>query len=704
MNTAHKIEEIKRLRKDGLHEEAIEVAKYVIAMDEKDANAWWYLALSQYSLLRIDDAIASLKQVLKLAPRFGNGWAQYGAALARNKQHEQALKAFSQALQVDPSNDFSARQASEICRNRKDRDGEIHYLTRLDAMGKANGHDLNGLGIVYWEKKHFGKAIDYYQRSAAALQSCAPYFNLALVYNHDEVSQDADAIDSLERAVNIDPDYDKAKKRLASIKPRLEKLANDVINSGESVLAVEDRYQFYINPFELLGADRDDELEVYDAKRIQKLKKRLLHEIELEDGAVEHLHGLTVDRSRAISICEELNDETVKEYHWLVFSEPYLLGFLSRGNVRHFLCLEEYKPLDLLEELDSEWSGFREWLSVPFARQFDLVLTRALRKKRVPLIESLFDGRRWILREHEEQCFEGARRQVEQLLSPLREASERAKETQPTITQLTALLDHSGLVAIINLLPEPFRDQQSEAVSLIRDIAIAAFNQHEETDLSKQILLLSRKFSFKSKALTQRLDEDFKQIEKLIAQERQHEAKLTLGTDKLEITKDGVRKGATFIKADSVAAIRWGTLITGTQYKQVYQFLMVCRDNYGTETTFSWQSSGNLEQQQKHFSGLVNAALNYVVPQIYEKIQSRIDGGQSVKIGPCALAKDALTFEKSGWLGTKQVIIPWIRLETKLSNGVLYVFDRTNIKSRVEISLRDTENAVILQFLANLYK
>lgn len=149
MNASEKIEEIKRLRKDGLHEEAIEVAKYVIAMDEKDANAWWYLALSQYSLLRMDDAIASLKQVLKLAPRFGNGWAQYGAALARNKQHEQALKAFSQALQVDPRNDYAARQASEICRNRKDRDGEIHYLTRLDAMGKANGHTFNRLGIVY---------------------------------------------------------------------------------------------------------------------------------------------------------------------------------------------------------------------------------------------------------------------------------------------------------------------------------------------------------------------------------------------------------------------------------------------------------------------------------------------------------------------------------------------------------------------------
>ena len=699
------LEQIKSLRQELRFDEACELSHELIASDGRNADAWWNLALAQHSLGKLQDSITSLKTLLKLAPNFASGWAQYGVVLAANNQVDQGLKALSQALQLDPDQAFAARQAARICREQKNSDGEIHYLTRLDAVGHADGNDLNRLGIAYFEKKHFGKAIDYYHRSAAVLESCAPYFNLALAYNNDEVSQDADAIDCLQRALLIDPDYEKATARLATIKPRLEKLAQNVLHDGEIGLPKEDWYQFYLNPFELLvGRNYDYDIDAYDAKQIQKLKRHLIQEIELEDGALHYVEGLAIDKSRAIGLCEELNDETLKNYHWLVFSEPNLLDFLTRGGIRHFLCLEDYKPLDLLEELDREESGFRKWLSLPFARQYELVLMRALQNKRLQLVESLFDGRRWILREHEERCFEGARRQVSQILVHLKQAEEQAKEVKPTISQITTTLNDEGLISIINLLPEPFRDLQSEAVSLIRQIAITAVNEHGDTDLSKKILTLSRKFSFKSEALTQRLAEDFKAIEKLIAQERKHEAKLTLGTDKLEITKDGVRKGATFIAVDNVTSIRWGALITGTQYHHIYEFLMVCRDKSGLETIFSWRTSNEIEKQQKLFTSLIGAAVNYIVPKIYEKIQAQLDAGRVVKIGPCSLMKNALMFDKSGWFSSKQMVIPWSRVETSMSNGVLSVYDRGDPKARAEMEIRDTENAVILQFLAGILK
>lgn len=371
------IEKVKALRLERRFIEACELAEDIIASDERNADAWWNLGLAQHSLGDLDESLDSLRTLLKLAPKFAAGWAQYGVVLAENGQSEQGLKALSQAIQLDSAQAFAARQAARICKERKDADGEIHYLTRLDAMGQADGNDLNKLGIAYWEKKHFGKAIEYYHRSATELESCAPYFNLALVYNHDEVSQDVDAIDCLERSLQIDPDYEKATTRISAIKPRLVKLAQDVLCEGEFGLDVQDWYKFYINPFELLvGRNYEHGIEAYDMKTIQKLKKQLLQEIELEDGNIHYIEGLKLDKSRAIGICEELNDDSLKEGHWLVFSEPYLLDFLTRGGVRHFLCLDDYKPLDLLEELDNEWSGFRGWLSLPFARQYDLVLTR----------------------------------------------------------------------------------------------------------------------------------------------------------------------------------------------------------------------------------------------------------------------------------------------------------------------------------------
>jgi len=729
MNVDEKLKEICNLREQGEHDEAIELAKYVIEIDERNANAWWYLALSQDAEGHLQESIASLKTVLRLSPKFATGWGRYGVALAATGQAEQGLKALSKALELDPSLVFAIRKAAEICNKLKDEEGEIRYLTQLDStsMGLLSAHELNRIGIACWNKKHYGRAIDYYHRSALSYESYhmwvshhnnmtsgsaayAPYFNLALLYNHNEVSQDVDAIDCLNRALSISHDYKKASDKLSEIKPRLKKLACDVLKDDDTILGEEEWYQFYINPFELLGADRDEDINVYDTKLIQRLKKRLLQEIDLENGKIEHVNGLTIDKSQAIGICEELNDESLKKHHWSVFSEPFLLGFLTRGEIRHFLCLDEYNPINILQDLDekrskfSDGPGFREWLSMPFARQYDLVLTRAIRKKRVPMVESLFDGRRWILREHEEKCFEGAKRHVEQLLDPLRQASERAKEVKPNLDQLKQLLDHSGLISIINLLPGPFRDQQSEAVSLIRDIAISSFNTHGDTDLSKAILTLSKKFSFKSAALKQQLEGDFKQIEKLIAEERQHEVKLTQGMEKLEVTKDGVRQGSKFISANSVSSIRWGTLITGTQYSQIHQYLLVCRDDYGNETTFSWKSTSDIKQGQEHFSSLINAAINYIVPSIVEKLLSKINIGQKASIGPCTLEKSGLSFDKSGWFNSKTVNIPWARVETDMVNGMLIVSDRASPKMRVEMSIRDTENAVLLHYFQGIFK
>lgn len=697
------LEQIQSLRQERRYEKACELANELIGLDEKNADAWWNLALAQHSLGRFEDSITNLKTVLKLVPKFAAGWAQYGVVLAANQQIEQGLKALSHALHLDPDHAFAARQAARICREENDLEREIQFLAQLDMMGQANGDDLNHLGIAYWEKGYFSKAIEFYHRSAAALKSCAPYFNLAIVYNHAEVSQDVDAVDCLERALEINPAYQKATARLTTIKPRLEELAGNVLRDGEVALPKESWYQFYVNPFELLvGRNYDHDLDAYDAKQIQKLKRRVIQEIELEDGEIHYVEGLSIDKSRAIGICEELNDTDLKHYHWIVFSEPHLLGFLTRGDIRHFLCLKEYKPLRLLAELDSKRSGFRAWLSTVFVRQYNVVLSRALQDRRVPLLEALFDGRRWTLREHEERCFESAKRQVDHCLVPLRQAAALAEEVKPTISEMATILEHSGLMAIINLLPQPFRDQQYEAVSLIREIAIAAFNIHGDTDLSKAILSFSRKFNFKSATLTQRLEDDFKQIEKLISQERQHEAKLKLGEDKLEITKEGVRQGSVFLDANSVTTIRWGVVITGAQNGRLYQFLMVCRDNEGNETKFSWQSSSNLEEQQKNFGSLVNAALNYIVPNIYERIRSQLDAGKQVRVGACRLQKDFLMFEKSGWFTSKVISIPWARVSANINNGVLSIFDLGNPRLRIEMSIRDTENAVILQLLASI--
>jgi tetratricopeptide (TPR) repeat protein len=705
------IKEFRGLRNLGQHEQVCDLAKQIIADDSSSpankSDAWWNLALSQHSLKNLDEAVESLKALLKLSPKSVYGWSQYGVILAEKGHPDQGLKALSQALQIDSQYDFAARQAARICREGKDHSAEIHYLTLLDAMGKADANDLNRLGIAYWKKNHFGKAIETYQRSAAKSKDYAQYFNLALVYAHKDVSQDVDAIDCLERSLRLNPTAEKTKSRIQAIKPKLETLAQTVLSSNQSALPKENWYTFYINPFELLvGIDQVYQFESFDAKTIKGLKNKLFQEIELEDGSIHYVDNLKIDKSKAIDICEDLNDESLKRCHWLVFKEPRLLSFLSRGDIHHFLCLEDYKPLDLLDEIDSEGSEFKKWLSPIFAKQYELVLTRALKNRCVPLIESLFDGRRWVLPEHEEICFEGAKRQVDSLIEPLRRLAEQAKDLPPTMAGLEAVLQSGQLTSTINLLPETFREQQNEVVSLVRSIAIKAFNEHGNADLSHSILKLSKKFNFKSASLKQSLEEDFKQIEKNIAEERKHEMKLTRGGSAWQITKEGARKGTDFIPADTVASIRWGIVISGTQHLPIFRSLMVCRDNNGNSIKFSWENLSDslpLVWYQQTFDGFVNAALNYIVPNICDNISKILAEGKAVKIGPCSLTTENIQFEMPGWFKSKQLILPWTQVELKTQNGNLLVYDRNNPKVHTEVDIMSTENAVVLRFFAHLF-
>ncbi len=701
MTVDEELSKARELRKQNCQAEALEIALRITAIEPANADAWWIAGLAAHSLDRIKDSLSALREMLKHAPRFASGWAQYGVVLGENGQLEEAKKAFNQAIRIDPQHVFAHRQAARICELAEDRDGQIRFLNSLDSFGKADSADLNRLGIAHWEKKHFAKAIEYYLRSAAEEADPAPYFNLALVYNHSEVSQDVDAVDSLNRALALNPDYHPANKKLAEITPRLRSLAYEALKFGETLLAFEEWFQFYLNPFELLGATREQRLEDFDSKTIQKLKKRLLQEIDLEDGHIEHLNGFCFDRSQVIGVCEELTDENIKSHHWLVFKNPFLLWFLTRGDLRHFVYRSDYSPLEVLEALDSPWSGFKEWLSKPFAKQYNLVLSRAMQKMAIPVIESLFDGRRWTLRCHEDICFDAAHRHVDRLLEPLKEAAKAARNNCPSLIEIEQLVIDSGLSSVINLLPEPFREKQAEAVRCVRDIAIACYNEHGESDLSKSILLLSKKFTFKSTELHQRLEQDFLQIQKLIAEERKHDAKLTLGGQPMQITKEGVRMGECFLAASKITSIRWGILITGYQHAPVYEFLMVFRDDDFQEAVFSWRSSSDLKKQEAHFNQLVEAAMNYIVPKIFLKVQNQLANGEHIRVGKCTMIREGVAFDAQGWFSNKKQIIPWQQVGTEMRNGILSVFDRTNPKMRIQTPLRESENAIILRIFAS---
>jgi hypothetical protein len=136
-------------------------------------------------------------------------------------------------------------------------------------------------------------------------------FNQYLAYQKKEVGQLIDAYDSLMEALEIDPSYELAKESLEKVIDRIKMEIGIVEPNPLTPLRLEDWFQYYINPFELIGyKENDNKVDIYDVRSIQKAKKAVLQEIELEDGIVESLQGFQITKTKAIEVIEELNNET----------------------------------------------------------------------------------------------------------------------------------------------------------------------------------------------------------------------------------------------------------------------------------------------------------------------------------------------------------------------------------------------------------
>jgi len=701
MDSEFILAQAKEERFKGNHEAALELLVEVRVRDPKNADAWWVSALASHSLERLDEAVEYIRETLRLAPRFSNGWAQLGVVLIENGEEEEGKRALFHALRLKPGYPFALRQLAKFANQSNEHEAAISYLTELQTNGEADYHDLNLLGNVYRNLNNNSKAIEAYKESFATNPSPAPLYNLSLIYADQDYSQDLDAVDCLRRSLLIKPDYTIAKERLNKITERLSTLANK-IEYGKTTLQKSEWYRHYLNPFEILKADATEKLDFFDAKWVQSSKKIIKSELILEDGKLDHLGGIQFDTNRVLETVDDLLNDDKKVFHWNVYQTPALLGFLTRGTLDHFLYSQDYFPIDILEALD--WAHFQQWLSEPFAQQYDLVLSRALENKMHSVVECLFDGRRWVTNTHNEICFSSARRHVNRFLQPLRDYAKKSETLKPAWTDVRDIIcGNNGcnqVAPLLNLLPEAFRDQQNEAITLIRDIALSCYNIHDDSDLSQIVLMFTEELRFKNARLRHQIEEDTKKIEALIKKERESEVKYVLGGErKMQITKEGVRFGEMFFPTEDITSVNWGLILTGTREQPVYDFLLSFRNDDFKKITFAWTATSDIEKQREIYAKLIKATLTYIAPSLIQNVKNKLVSGELLPVGNCVMRKEGVSFEQAGWFSKKTITIPWNKVGVEIQNGDMTVFER-NAPARVTFGLRSAENAFVLQFLS----
>ena len=344
---------------------------------------------------------------------------------------------------------------------------------------------------------------------------------------------------------------------------------------------------------------------------------------------------MILDRSRAIALADEFtNDPDTTRFHITVFEHPPLRDFLSRGELRRFLIEPGDGYPDIIDVLEGD-RPFARWLSPIFAAQYDLVFAKAVERRDPQLLECLVAGRRWVLPQDEERCFRASARLIDRAIEPLVQLG-RQCFTEPVRTDaVRSVLDKDRTGQLLALLPSYFLEQLSKAADALRAVSLSLNNQHDAPDEALAVIELSAPIAKRSPSLMQRIKDDRQALEERIEAARKDEARLTLGGQPLEITREGVQALGRSLKANEVTSVRWGVKVGRDGVGIVHHYHMSMAGDSGPPVSIYWMSK-DLEAQDALFQQLVRAVFAYVLPGCLRRFQDAVVRGEAKRVGtPC---------------------------------------------------------------------
>lgn len=717
---AKMIEDAKKLYTENKYEEVVSIFSEVLKEAPDYADGWKYLGSSLHSLKQYQASIDAYRESIKLNSKDAYSWRELGNVFIEEKKYDEAKRALEKARYLNGDDPWVWRYYARLHRDQKQYSKEVRALLNVELLEGATPHDLNTIGIAFHNNNEFFKALDYYYKSLIAYDysETAPLFNMALVYGHPDISQDIDAVDSYQRVLNINPTFEKANAPLKRIIEKLIPIAQRAKEQFASLLIADnDHYKLYINPFEAF------DIEDFDAKIVHRARKRLLSEIELNNGRVSWLSNQFIDKSHVYRLEEEILDDQKREYHWAIYNDKRLLNFLSKGTIELFLYDESYLPEDIIKMWEGD-EDFRIFLSSVFAGPYDFVLSRAIDKKAFAIIEALFDGRRWVIQEDVSKCFIGAQKWVRRIQSDFNKVTIGDLSCEELYDHIKEHFKDCGIVEIFNLLPSDFHESVSTLIAHIRSLAVDAYNKHNDSVSSKKILHLCKLFKVRSPKLSDMLNKDFVAIEKIVSEENE-EKKLCISlliksNSRLTINRQEIQYRDRTLKIQDIEGFR---LMSYTQY---VNGVMTCSYKFsfrGSFTTIDVEFStknllGTLSnlfrssdevapiesrsdgEQRAAYEQILNSIYRFVVPSVGDKLVKTIESGGNCSIGHCRLNKSGITFS-SGMIFSKEHTVPWDDLQISVHNGRVVVAT-SDSRINTSLSVGDTDNAILFPILCKI--
>jgi len=693
------------LRKKGNFEESLLAARTALSKEEDSADAWWLIALNNESLLTYDAALKAFEKSLELYEDNAYRWARYGLALKQAGKNKEAIHAFETALEADSYEENALKELANYYGwdiEFQNDDLAFEALKKLEEIKKLKTNlYINKLGGCYYSRKLYIDAIRCFKKIKFEDYG---FYNLGLAYSAN--GQKLEALDTWFHGLSYYPEYESMvieyDKEIKIHKENLSKIKLDKCEYIET----EEFYEEYLNPFELLDICDEDienssenEQHEISVKTIQIKKKLLLQEIDLEDGKISWLGSKIIEKSRAITTIDLLNDEKNKKYQYLIYKNKFILNFLSKGDVSLFLMIPSDEIVNFWIEIQE--GEFEKWFSTPFAKQYDRIFKKLILDNEIDLMQIMVSGRNWVSDENLENLFTNSYQEVNKRVEKLRELTKKSKIEKVSTKEVIELLYETELRELVQCLPIQFIDLQEEVVKLVRGIAIKEVNDYDDAESSKDLLNFVELFLIpKYSALKFEIKKDTEILEKIIKEEKEKEASISIGKSITTIKKEGIRLDSQFIPAEKIESLCWGSTVTRSQNQTTYIYRF--EFNGGGQTikvSFSGSEKNDFSNQiSKKY---VDAIFNFIFSNAVDFVKKQLENGKTLIIGNCKVSKSDLRFETKGWFGNKLHVVPWSKLKATLENGELVINSIDNYSDKISMAISSTPNAFILFTLIN---
>ncbi|MEX2260296.1 MAG: sulfatase-like hydrolase/transferase [Bryobacteraceae bacterium] len=209
-------------QKLGLHEQAAQSFREILAKDAANVTAHFYLANSYLELKRTDDAIRELEATLASASDQRRGWDQVAIPaeeiLARlrieKKEYSRAKTHYSHLLSIDAGNYEAHYNLAWLAAMDKRLDEGVRHLLEAVKTKPNDAAARNALGGLYLRLGSLEKAKSELDQ-AVRLDSKSPWahYNLGLVLRQQ--GDTAGAARQFQRALDVAPQFGPAREALS---------------------------------------------------------------------------------------------------------------------------------------------------------------------------------------------------------------------------------------------------------------------------------------------------------------------------------------------------------------------------------------------------------------------------------------------------------------------------------------------------------